>query len=75
MPFRSRAQWKWAFANKKDFADKWAHQTTGTTRRGTKRGKKAYAALPTKKRTTGRKSPKRVAAGRKAARTRKRRGR
>jgi len=75
MPFQSKRQWKFAFATGQPWAKKWAHQTTGTTARGTKRGKKAYAALPAKKRATGRKSPKRVAAGKKAARTRTRRGR
>lgn len=27
MPFQSRAQWKWAFANKKPFAEQWARET------------------------------------------------
>lgn len=27
MPFQSQAQWKWAFANKKPWADKWAKHT------------------------------------------------
>ena len=27
MPFRSQAQWRWAFANKKPFAKKWADET------------------------------------------------
>ena len=27
MPFRSQAQWRWAFANKKPWADKWAKHT------------------------------------------------
>lgn len=27
MPFRSQAQWKWAFANNKPWADKWAKDT------------------------------------------------
>lgn len=29
MPFRSRKQWRWAFANKKKFAKRWAHATPG----------------------------------------------
>lgn len=28
-PFRSRAQWRWAFATKKSFARRWAHKTPG----------------------------------------------
>jgi hypothetical protein len=56
MPFQSRAQWRWAFANKKSFAKKWAHQTTGTSKRGTKAGKKAYGKLPSKKRTSSRRT-------------------
>jgi hypothetical protein len=27
--FRSRAQWRWAFANKKSFARRWARSTPG----------------------------------------------
>jgi hypothetical protein len=38
MPFKSKKQWRWAFANKKAFARKWAHQT------------KSYKRLPAKKR-------------------------
>ena len=29
MPFRSRAQARWAFANKKKWAKKWADHTSG----------------------------------------------
>lgn len=39
MPFRSKKQWKWAFANNKKFAKKWAHETV-----------RSYKALPSKKR-------------------------
>ncbi|AAN02063.1 gp9 [Mycobacterium phage Barnyard] len=40
--FRSKAQWRWAFANKKSWARKWAHKTPG--------GKKVrYRKLPRKK--------------------------
>jgi hypothetical protein len=28
-PFRSKAQWRWAFATKKTWAHKWAHKTPG----------------------------------------------
>ena len=28
MPFRSKAQQRWAFANRKRFAKRWAHKTT-----------------------------------------------
>lgn len=28
-PFRSRAQWRWAFATKQPFARRWAHKTPG----------------------------------------------
>ena len=42
MPFRSKAQWKWAFATKQKFARRWAHKTKG--------GKKTrYRRLPTRK--------------------------
>jgi len=27
MPFRSQAQWQWAFANKKPWASEWAKET------------------------------------------------
>ena len=27
MPFKSKKQWRWAFANKKRFAHRWAHRT------------------------------------------------
>jgi hypothetical protein len=27
--FRSKAQWRWAFATKKSFARRWAHETPG----------------------------------------------
>ncbi|MGI8333460.1 hypothetical protein ACRYCC_26205 [Actinomadura scrupuli] len=41
-PFRSKAQWKWAFASKKSFAHRWAHLTPG--------GPKArYRRLPARK--------------------------
>jgi hypothetical protein len=43
--FRSKKQWRlrWAFANKKSFARRWAHSTPG--------GKKIrYRRLPAKKR-------------------------
>lgn len=46
MPFKSKAQWRFAFANKKPWAKKWAHETTGTKKAGTKRGSKAFAKLP-----------------------------
>jgi hypothetical protein len=40
--FRSKAQWRWAFANKKSWARRWAHRTPG--------GKKVrYRKLPRKK--------------------------
>lgn len=29
MPFRSRKQWGWAFANKKPWAKGWANETKG----------------------------------------------
>jgi hypothetical protein len=29
MPFKSKKQWRWAFANKKSFAHRWAHETAG----------------------------------------------
>lgn len=42
MPFRSKKQWRWAFANKKSFARRWARETPGA--KGAR-----YRALPTKK--------------------------
>ena len=48
MPFRSKKQWKWAFATKQSFARRWAHETKG--------GKvKRYRKLPNKRRKSGRK--------------------
>jgi hypothetical protein len=50
--FRSKAQWRWAFATKQPWARKWAHQTPG--------GKKVrYRRLPKKKRGTAGKKVKR----------------
>ncbi len=37
MPFKSKKQWKWAFANHEVWADEWAHKT------------KSYKSLPNKK--------------------------
>lgn len=31
--FRSKAQWRWAFATKKPFAHRWAHATEGGPRK------------------------------------------
>ncbi len=42
MPFRSQDQWRWAFANKKPFADRWAKET-----------ETPFRALPKKKASTG----------------------
>lgn len=39
MPFKSKKQWRWAFANKKKWAKDWAKET-----------KKSYKSLPSKKR-------------------------
>jgi hypothetical protein len=42
MPFKSKNQWKWAFANRKSWARRWARSTPG--------GKtKRYRRLPRKK--------------------------
>ena len=41
MPFQSQSQWRWAFANEKPFADKWAKETP--TR---------FAQLPKRKKAT-----------------------
>jgi len=38
MPFRSKAQWRWAFANRKRFAKKWARKT------------RSFKSLPARKR-------------------------
>jgi hypothetical protein len=43
-PFHSRAQWRWAFATKKAFAEKWAHQIEATRRKVT-----GYRSLPVNK--------------------------
>lgn len=40
MPFRSQAQWKWAFATNQDFARKWARETPGGKRRFARLSKK-----------------------------------
>lgn len=52
MPFKSKRQQKWAFANKKSFAKKWAHATgEGGSKKhpkGSKASKSAYAKLPNK---------------------------
>lgn len=45
----SQRQWRWAFANRMPFARRWARNTTGTSKRGTKRGQRAFRNLPTKK--------------------------
>lgn len=44
MPFKSTKQWKWAFANNKKWARKWAHET-----------KRSYKSLPKKVRKSKRK--------------------
>lgn len=49
MPFQSKAQWRWAFANKMPFARKWAHQTTGTQKKGSAQGKRKFGGLPVRK--------------------------
>ena len=41
MPFRSQSQWRWAFANKKPFADEWARET-----------KKPFQSLPKRKKAS-----------------------
>ena len=43
MPFRSKRQWRWAFANKKKFARRWARNTKKSRKGG-------YSSLPAKKR-------------------------
>lgn len=40
MPFRSQAQWKWAFATNQDFARRWARETPGGKRRFARLSKK-----------------------------------
>lgn len=40
MPFRSQAQWKWAFANNADFAREWARETPGGKRKFVQLAKK-----------------------------------
>lgn len=37
MPYRSRKQWGWAFANKKKFAKRWARETPGPSKGKMKR--------------------------------------
>lgn len=40
MPFRSQAQWRWAFATNQDFARQWAKETPGGKRKFVKLAKK-----------------------------------
>ncbi|QGJ90044.1 membrane protein [Mycobacterium phage Indlulamithi] len=47
---RSKAQWRWMFANKKSFARRWAHASKG----------KAYKRLPKKVRKTKKSAGRRV---------------
>lgn len=48
MPFRSKKQWKFAFATDQKWARKWAHET-----------KRSYKALPSKvKKSKGKKKRK-----------------
>ena len=44
--YRSKKQWKWAFANKKSFARRWAHNTPDAK-------VKRYKRLPNKVRKHG----------------------
>jgi hypothetical protein len=47
-PFRSKAQWAWAWATHQPFAEKWAHQIEA------ERGKvTGYRSLPRNKRGNG----------------------
>lgn len=41
MPFKSKKQWRWAFATRKTWAERWAKQT------------RSYKSLPTRKRGSG----------------------
>lgn len=51
MPFRSKSQWRWAFANKKKFARRWARKTPG--------GKvKRFRRLPARKKGSARRKRK-----------------
>ena len=43
MPFRSKRQWRWAFATGKSWARRWAHETPGG--KGVR-----YRRLPSRKR-------------------------
>jgi hypothetical protein len=49
MPFQSQAQWRWAFATGQEFADRWAKMTPG--------GKRRFALLAKRKRTTKASTP------------------
>lgn len=51
MPFRSKAQWRWAFATHQRFARKWAHKTP------------SFKALPVRKTLKGVGSARRRRAG------------
>lgn len=42
MPFKSKKQWRWAFATKQKFARRWAHAT------------RSFRTLPTRKKVPGR---------------------
>jgi hypothetical protein len=37
MPYRSQAQWRWAFATKQKFARRWGKESKGTFKRLPKR--------------------------------------
>lgn len=39
MPFKSKAQQRWAFGTKQPFAKKWAHETKSFKRLPAKKGK------------------------------------
>lgn len=47
MPFLSKRQQRWAFANKMPFARRWAHET-GESGKGSKASKRAFSRLPLK---------------------------
>lgn len=49
VPFKSKRQWRWAFANGKAFARKWAHKTPGG--KGTR-----FRRLPASKGSSSKKS-------------------
>lgn len=46
MPFKSKAQQRWAFSTGQKFAKRWAHETSHGAKGGSKKSQKAFRSLP-----------------------------